>query len=237
MPFAVIPLIVLSAVVPPVKSASVAYETFRSGRAGFHMVQVDLGAGAAQIKTIHNNGLTNVWNLIGREQPIFAITGTFFGPKSQVPVADVLVNGELRARGNRGSGIGVGYDGTVTIFDARFKEAYDWGMYQYGLRGGVRVISGGKVCPNPKAQWFKDASIWGRAARTGLGLTKSGKLVAVATVNKISLSELGNAMKSRGVVNGISFDGGTSTCFYYNGSMLIPPGRRLCNMLVVSIRP
>ncbi len=233
MPFFAFPLLAITSA----KSDSVAYETFRSGRAGYHMVQVDLTAGVAQIKTIHNRQLTSVWSLISREQPVFAMTGTFFGPKSQTPVADVLVNGELLARGNRGSGIGVGYDGTVTIFDARFKEAYDWGMFQYGLRGGVRVISAGKVCPNPKAQWFKDAAIWGRAARIGLGLTKSGKLVAVATVNKVSLSELGTAMKSRGVVSGISFDGGTSTCFYYDGAMLISPGRRLCNMLVVSLRP
>jgi hypothetical protein len=233
MPIGLVPLIALS----HAKSPAVAYATFRFARAGFHSVTVDLSAGVAQLKTVHNRGLTSVWSLINQEQPVFAITGTFFGPKSQTPVADVLVDGELLARGNRGSGIGVGYDGTVRIFDARFKEAYDWGMCQYGLRGAVRVVSGGKVSPNPRAQAFKDAAIWGRAARTGLGLTKAGKLVAVATINKVSLSELGNAMRSRGVVNGISFDGGTSTCFYYNGAMLISPGRRLCNLLVVTLRP
>jgi exopolysaccharide biosynthesis protein len=41
-------------------------------------------------------------------------------------------------------------------------------------------------------------------------------------------------MKSHGVRNGVSLDGGASTCFYYNGSYLIQPQRKLCNMLVVS---
>ena len=91
--------------------------------------------------------------------------------------------------------------------------------------------------PNPKAQRFRDRRIWGRASRTGVGLTKKGKLVLMATSQSVTLSEFGKAMVSQGVREALSMDGGTSTCFYYRGSMLIRPGRNLSNMLVLSERP
>ena len=55
-----------------------------------------------------------------------------------------------------------------------------------------------------------------------------------ATTSKVTLSELGRAMTSKGIRNGVSLDGGTSTCLYYNGSMVIPPGRQLSNLIVVT---
>jgi exopolysaccharide biosynthesis protein len=185
---------------------------------------------------VHSTSLTSVHTLVDGSQPVVAITGTFFSPGSQKCVADVLVDGNLVAKGARGTAVGVDYDGNVTIFDEPFNKEIDWSSYKFGLRGAVRVVDGGKVRPNPIAQRFHDSHIWGKAARVGLGLTKSGKLVLFATKEKVTLSELGNAMKSRGVRNGVSLDGGSSTCFYYNGSYLIAPQRKLCNMFIVSQR-
>lgn len=218
------------------KSPAIAYGSFKHGRAYYHMVTVDLTSGAASLKTIYTPKLTSAWRMINKEQPVVAITGTFFGLRSQTPVADVLVEGQLVAYGNRGSGVGMLRDGSVKVFDSKFKKPFDWSEYSYGLRGAVRVISNGVVQPNPKAQRFTDSAIWGSAARTAIGMTKKGKLILFATSGKVTLSELGKAMKARGVYNGISLDGGSSTCFYYNGSMLIPPGRSLSNMLVITRR-
>lgn len=218
------------------KSPAIAYGSFKYGKAYFHMVTVDLASGAAALKTVHAAKLVPAWQLVNQEQPVVAITGTFFGPKSQRPVADVLVQGQLVAFGNRGSGIGMRYDGSVNVFDTRFRQAFDWSEYEYGLRGAVRVLTRGVVQPNPRAQKFKDPAIWGSASRTGLGMTKAGKLVLFATTGKVTLSQLGKAMKSKGVYDGISLDGGSSTCLYYNGRMLISPARRLCNMLVITKR-
>jgi len=182
---------------------------------------------------IHFPSLTSVHSFVDKSQPMVAITGTFFSPGSQCPVADVLVDGNLVAKGSRGTAVAVDWYGKVTIFDEPFNSNIDWGAYQFGLRGAVRVVDGGVVRPNPKAQRFHDPAIWGKASRTGLGLTESGKLVLFATNDKVTLSEFGKAMKSRGVRNGVSLDGGGSTCFYYNGSFLIPPHRKLSNMFVV----
>ena len=216
------------------KSPAVSYGSFKHGRSYYHTVTCDLASGSLSVKTMHSRQLAPVWSFIAREQPVVALTGTFFNMKSHRPVADVLVDGTLVASGNRGTAIGVDWLGGVDIFDRPFLTAVDWSRYQFGLRGAIRVVTGGIVQPNPKAQKFKDARLWGRASRTGLGLTKSGKLVLFATKGQVTLSEFGKAMKAKGIRNGVSLDGGTSTCMYYNGAMLVSPGRKLCNMLVVS---
>lgn len=214
----------------------IAYQQFKFGHKLYHMIKANLDSPTLATETVHANSLQGAWKLIAKKEPIAAITGTFFAPRQQRPVADVLVDGKLKATGSRGTAIGVDYNGGVTIFDQAFGQKTDWLDYQFGLRGTVRIIKDGKVRPNPQWQRFNDSRIWGRAARTAVGLTKSGKLVFVATRAKVTLSQLGKAMRSRGVMNAVSLDGGSSTCLYYNGSMIISPGRRLCNLVVISKR-
>ncbi|MFY9234155.1 MAG: phosphodiester glycosidase family protein [Fimbriimonadaceae bacterium] len=217
-------------------AAAIAYQKFKSGRFWYHSVKADMNSPMLAAETIHANNLRNVWKLIAKRQPIAAITGTFFAPRQQKPIADVLVNGKLKVSGSRGTAFGVGWDGGVKIFDQAFGQKTDWLEYQFGLRGAIRLIKNGIVNPNPKWQKFRDKRLWGRAARTGVGLTKTGKLLFVATRSSVTLTELGKAMRSRGVVEAISLDGGTSTCLYFNGKMVISPGRRLCNLVVISLR-
>lgn len=226
----------VAAVASGQSSPPIAYDTFAYGRNRYHMVVADLSSPVLSAGMTHANGLKPVWKMIGREQPIAAITGTFFAPRQKKPVADLLVNGKMIASGDRGTAVGVDHSGAVKIFDQKFGQDTNWLDYRFGLRGAVRVITKGKVSPNPKAQKFRDRRIWGRAARTGLGLTKYGKLVLIATKNKVTLSELGKAMRSRGVVEAVSLDGGGSTCFYYKGKMVIPPGRKLSNLFIISKR-
>lgn len=216
---------------------SVAHLNFVRGKARYHALVVDMSAGQYALKTVLASNSTKAWSMIGKDQPLAAITGTFFDTSSAIPVADVLVDGELHSKGNRGSCLAVDYFGAVTIFDENYRRQVDWGTYQYGLRGAVRVVSNGKVNPDPKSQRFRDRAIWGRAARTGVGLTKSGKLVLIATGKPVTLSEFGRAMVSVGIKNGLSLDGGSSTCLYYKGQMLLSPRRRLSNLLVVTNKP
>ena len=217
-----------------VKSSPLSYELLAHGKAKYHVVTADLKSGQIEARTVHSPQLISVWSLLSTGRPVAAITGTFFSYGSQKPVADVLVDGNLVARGSRGSGIGVSYFGAVTILKQSFRKGVDWRDYRYGLRGAVMVVSNGKVCPNPKSQRFRDKRIWGHAARTGIGMTKSGKLVMIATRSHVTLSELGRAMRSRGVLDGISLDGGGSTCLFYQGSLVIPPQRKLSNLFVLT---
>lgn len=215
-------------------SAPIGYDNFVHGRVRYHVVTANLASGRIQAGTLHAPKLTSIWTFVAQSHPLAAITGTFFSHSSQSPVADLLVEGKLVARGSRGSGIGVGWYGDVTIFDSPFRTAFDWSAYRFGLRGAVRVVTNGAVQTNPKAQSFRDRRIWGRAARTGIGLTKNKKIVLFATSKPVTLSELGRAMVARGVRDGVSLDGGGSTCLYYRGSLIVPPKRKLSNLFVLS---
>ena len=227
---------VLAATVAPIATPAarpIAYDSFIRDKALYHVVKADLSSGLVNPRAVYHRGLTSSWQLVTRNNATVGITGTFFAPSSGYPVGDVLVDGDLKVRGYRGSAIGIDYFGNVKIFDTQFRKEFDWSEFRGGIRGAVRVVSNGKVNPNPKAQRFRDKRIWGKASRTAVGLDKNGKLLLVATKNPVTLSQLGKAMVSRGVVNAVSMDGGGSTCLYYRGKMVIGTSRGLSNMLVL----
>jgi exopolysaccharide biosynthesis protein len=219
----------------PKATMAVGHETFFSEGRGYHLVRANVSSGSVEAETLYSSSLVSPWHLISRAQPIAAITGTFFAPSNGSPVADVLVDGRLVARGNRGSVLGVTDSGGIVIADKAFRRKFDWTGLRHGLRGAVRLIANGKVCPNPKAQRFRDPRIWGRAERTAVGLDRLGRLVMVATKQSVTLSQLGRALRKKGVVDAVSLDGGGSTCLYYMGRMLVPTSRRLSNMFVLKV--
>jgi len=228
--------IACSAMGNPMPARPIAYESFKQGPAVYHSVKANLSVDRVSAEVIYAPRLTKAWTMLGRSQPVAAITGTFFAFENHQPVADVIVDGELVANSARGSALAVDWFGRVKIFDAKRYEAVDWFPYRYAMRGLVRLVQKGVVCPDPKSQGFRDKRIWGSAPRTAVGLTKEGKLVFMATPNSVTLSALGKAMKSRGVVDAVSLDGGGSTMLYYRGSMVIGPKRALSTMFVLHER-
>lgn len=210
--------------------------TFMYGKAGFHAVQADLSSDTVCASTHYSPRLTNVWKMISQAQPIAAVTGTFFAFENQKPVADVIVDGQRKATGYRGSVLAVDWFGKVSIENAAVKKPFDYLTYRYALRGGVRVIDKGKIAPNPRAQGFTDSGIWGSAARAAVGITKSGKVLLVATKNPVTLSTLGKAMATQGAVDAVSLDGGGSTMLYFDGDIKIQPNRPLSTLFMIERR-
>lgn len=198
-----------------------------------HAVIADLNSGEVSAEIIHSERLTKPWTMIGNVEPIAAVTGTFFAWETGKPVAEVMVDGTLVSTGRRGTMLGIDWNGAASIIDVPFGGQVDWLPYRFGLRGAVRLIRDGEVVPNPKAQGFKDPRIWGRAPRTGAGITRHGKLILMATAKPMQLSQFGRAMKAMGAEQAISMDGGGSTMLYYRGQMVIPTQRPLSNLLVV----
>lgn len=198
-----------------------------------HAVIADLNSGLVCAEVVHSERLTPPWKMIGNVEPIAAVTGTFFAWETGRPVAEVMVDGTLVAEGRRGSMLGIDWNGAASIVDLPMGAQLDWLPYRYGLRGAVRLLRDGQVVPNPKAQGFKDPRIWGKAPRTGAGITKQGKLILMATAKPMQLSQFGRAMKEFGAEQAVSLDGGGSTMLYYRGSMVIPTHRPLSNLLVV----
>lgn len=212
----------------------IGYGEFKAGHARYFVITADTADGSVRATTVFCRGVSKVRPLIGsRESACAAITGTFFAPGAGTPIADVMVDGRLESHGRRGSVFAVGYDGKPHIFDTGYGKWTDWSPFRWGVRGAVRLIRNGRPSINPRAQKFHDRRIWGRASRCGVGITRSGKLVFVATGHAVTLSQFARAMLRLGVKEAVNLDGGSSTCLYYRGAVLLRPGRRLSNMLVL----
>lgn len=218
-------------------ASPIGYTKFKHGSAWYHEVKADLNSLNVSTETMHRRGTNSFWQVVRPAPPTVAVTGTFFGAPGGFPVADVLVDGNLVAQGNRGSAIAVDWTGKVAIFDTRYHQPVNWARYRFALRGTVRLMTRGRVMPDPKAQRFRDRRIWGRASRVAAGLRKDGKLVLLATTHAVTLRQLGYAMKARGVVDAVNLDGGSSTLLYYRGRLIVPPKRRVSNLLVLRERP
>lgn len=213
--------------------APIDYRRLASGGHGYHVVTADVRSPRLSLATSHSKHLQSVWRLLSNRGAVAAVTGTFFAPRSQTPVADVVVDGTVVAKGARGSVIAADWYGNVHIFDSGYAQAVDWFEYRYALRGAVRLVRDGRVAPDPKAQHFRDSRIWGRAPRVAAGTTRTGKLVLVATSQNVTLSELGRAMVAAGAVNAVNLDGGGSTAMYYKGRLVVAPKRKLSNLLLI----
>ena len=227
-------LVLLGAVAWP---GPVAYRSLKQGSATYHAVIADVNDESVHAATLFAPRLTSARRLLGDQPPVAAITGTFFAWENQRPVADVVVDGDAVAEGNRGSVLAVDWFGKPHIFHPQFRTEVDWFPYRYALRGCVRLVEGGKVVPNPRAQRFRDPAIWGSAARTAVGLTKAGKVVLVATRGSVSLSSLGKAVRSLGATEAVSLDGGGSTALFYRGSFVLAPNRPLSTLFAIYDRP
>jgi uncharacterized protein YigE (DUF2233 family) len=70
-------------------------------------------------------------------------------------------------------------------------------------------------------------------SRIAVGITPGNKLVFAMTREPIYLGRLAKVMRSLGCREAMNLDAGTSTGFYYNGTTLARPGRKLTNMIVV----
>lgn len=212
------------------------YGKFKHGSAYYHVVLADVTSREISATAHYSPHLTSSRKVIGQIQPVAAVTGTFFAFENQQPVADVVIDGEIKATGYRGSVLAVDWFGRVKVFDAPVRKEVDFFSYRYALRGMVRILRDGQKCPDPRSQGFRDSRIWGSAARTGVGLTKSGKVIMVATQNSVTLSSLALALKSRGAVDAVSLDGGGSTMLYYMGSTKVSPNRPLSTLFMIEKR-
>lgn len=215
---------------------AVKYYTFKSGRAHYHVVVADLANKDLSVETVLSKRAKSFWDLAKPDVPTIAMTGTFFNPADSQPVGDVIIDGERVARGSRGSVFAIDWEGRPHIFDTGFNRSWNYIDYRFALRAAVRLIRDGKVCPDPRAQKFRDPRIWGRASRTAAGITDDGRLVLMATRSGVTLRELGNAMLTRNVENAVNLDGGSSTALMVRGSVKIAPSRKLSNLVVLRDR-
>jgi hypothetical protein len=117
--------------------------------------------------------------------------------------------------------------------ETRRWKSRDWSDYETVICGGPRLVTNGRTRVVPRAEGFRDRSLFRRRPRTAVGLTRYNRLVMVTVARPIYLRQLARLMRSLGCRNAIALDGGSSSAMFYRGRFAARPHRSLTNLLVV----
>lgn len=218
-------------------ATNVSYEKRWVQNVTAHVVTANLNSSSVRVSPAlakHGVGTSEGFgSMISRLQPAAAMTGTFFCVRSLIPVGDIVVDGNMLGFGSVGTAICFTADNQVHFKRTRDGHADGWSGYVSVIAGGPRLVNGGLVAVNPRAEGFSDPALFRPAVRSAVGVTKYNKLLLV-TVNKpVYLSHMARVMKGLGAVDAINLDGGSSTGLYCKGTVPSHPGRRLTNIIVV----
>jgi len=171
--------------------------------------------------------------MVRRVRPAVAVTGTFFGVRTRIPIGDIVIGGNLAHFGGRGTALCVGDNNDVRFVRPLRDTHQDWSEYDFVLCAGPRLLQGGQVRVDPRAEGFRDRALFRPAARVAVGVTARHELIIAATRKPVTLSRMALAMRRLGVLDAINLDGGSSLGLYYKGRTLIRPGRWMTNLLLV----
>ncbi len=177
-----------------------------------------------------------------RSAPAAAVTGTFFATNSLLPIGDIVIGGELAHFGGRGAALCLAPDpltgGTRAVMraNAGLWRHTDWSGCETVLAGGMWLVRDGVLALDPRAQGFRDPSLFRPNPRVAVGLTPAGKLLLVATGKRVTLGRWAKVLRGLGAHGALNLDGGSSTGMFFQGNPVIRPRRHLTNVLVVYSR-
>lgn len=205
-----------------------------------HVVTVDLNAPGVQVRPLvpPSAAKERFGRLVGREQPVAAINGTFFDPPSGVVLGSIVQDGDLIREGWLGSAIRIDEDGLGSFLPMKRKPGshFDWSSTQFAISSGPTLVEEGEVRLNPRAEGFRDPAVYRAARRSALGLTEGNKLLLVSVSKPVSLKRLALMMQGLGAWHAVNLDGGTSSALYYRGKHIVRAGRALTNAVGVFLK-
>jgi len=110
----------------------------------------------------------------------------------------------------------------VTYTNSEGRLAH-WNDVVAAVNAWPMLIEDGKV--------VKDGLDEKRAARSGIGITKDGRVVMITT-GSATHGEVAELLRAKGAVAAMGLDGGASAGIYSQGVQLFTPGRNLSNVLL-----
>lgn len=212
---------------------------WQTGAAGVpvKVISVDLNDPNVKVSAVmaaRGNGTSEPFRqMISRANPNVAVTGTFFSLDDLQPVGDIVVDGNLVHFGGMGTALCITPENRATMVTCRWGRHHDWSPFDFVVACGPRLLHGGRVVLDPRAERFHDRHMLAPNSRIAVGITPGNTLFFVMTHEPISLGKLARSMQALGAADAMNLDAGTSTGFYYNGATLAKPGRKLTNMIVV----
>jgi hypothetical protein len=172
-------------------------------------------------------------------KPIAAITGTFFDTATGTIICNLVRDGRLVEMGSVGH--------TLALDDVNrpkwmatagsYGGGQNWRDSEFAVSSGPTLVREGRIALNPRSEGFRDPGLFRQASRAGIATTREGKLLLVTVNHGISLGRFAKVMRSLGAENALNLDGGSSTAMYARGRFVSRPGRRLTNVLLVTVRP
>ncbi|MBI3944328.1 MAG: phosphodiester glycosidase family protein [Armatimonadetes bacterium] len=176
-------------------------------------------------------------SLINRVHPAAAITGAFFDTRSLKPVGDIVINGEQLHQGVVGTGVAFTADNSVDFVPLRRGRRTDWTPYEAVVCAGPWLVKDGWRTVRPRAEGYRDRSLYALRPRAAIGFTGHRKMLLVTIPKPAYYTHVSKVMKALGAVNALGLDGGSSTALSIRGRIISKPSRRLTNVLLVYDKP
>lgn len=221
----------------PVDAGSITYSECTAAGVPLKVVSIDLTdlnvRVTGQIAKYGAGHAEPFCQMVRRSRPAVAVTGTFFGTRTRIPIGDIVIGGNLAHFGGRGTALCISDNNEVRFVRPRRDTRQDWSEYDFVLGGGPRLVRAGRVHVDPRAEGFRDRSLFRPAARVAVGVTNGNRLIIAATRKPVSLRSMAKALRALNVVDAISLDGGASLGLYFRGRKLIQPHRWMTNLLLV----
>lgn len=174
-------------------------------------------------------------SMVRRVQPVVAVNGNFFSETTNVPVGDVVIDGQKIHEGNMGTALAITHDNQVEILRVWRDRKYDWTGYETVLACGPALVLNRRIDVNPAAEHFHDPHIMRSTRRLGVAMLLGHRLALVTTSNPVTFKTFARIMYDLGATDAMNLDAGASLAMFYRGKTVIKPHRKIADILTVRV--
>lgn len=138
------------------------------------------------------------------------INGSYFHPQTYAPAGDVVQGGQLLSWSHIPAALAITPDNRAVITGGTGGAgAQAWRGMETVIASGPRILVGGQLRLGSEAA-FRDPAVYGRAARSAVGLSGERDLWLVSTQARLTPAEMARVMQQLGAQNALLLDGGSS---------------------------
>ncbi|WP_237724861.1 LysM peptidoglycan-binding domain-containing protein [Deinococcus alpinitundrae] len=149
------------------------------------------------------------------------INGSYFHPQSYIPAGDLVVQGKRLSWGRIPVALSITPDNRARIGGGAGGPSVgsgagsQWSGMETVVASGPQIVRGGALTHVYSAV-FQDPALFGRAARSAVGLSSNRDLLMVSTHERLTISEMGKIMARLGAQDALLLDGGSSAGLSWN---------------------
>ncbi|MDV6373748.1 LysM peptidoglycan-binding domain-containing protein [Deinococcus arenicola] len=159
------------------------------------------------------------------------INGSYFHPQSFAPAGDIVMQGRMLTWGRIPQALAITPDNRASIRPSttgllRAPLSSAWQGMETVIATGPRILANGQV-QNRYSSAFRDPALFGRAARSAIGLVSNRDLVMVSTGSRLTITEMAKVMSQLGIRDALLLDGGSSTGLAWNGRPVLDSVRKV----------